>query len=140
VLRGTARSYKPEVRKLVVRRLRELADSLAQAYGCSAECEIGEEGSPSIVNSPAETAHAVEAAKGIAGEQQVNGAAPPATWSEDFANYLGHKPGAFVRIGNRGSTDHQGGLHTPAYDFNDRVLPVGAGYWVKLVETELSRP
>jgi hippurate hydrolase len=25
-------------------------------------------------------------------------------------------------------------LHNPGYDFNDDILPLGATYWVKLVE------
>jgi hypothetical protein len=29
-------------------------------------------------------------------------------------------------------------LHNPHYDFNDEVLPLGASYWVKLVETRLA--
>ena len=44
------------------------------------------------------------------------------------------RPGAFIFVGN-GDT---AGLHHPAYDFNDEVIPVGTSYWVKLVETALA--
>ncbi len=30
-------------------------------------------------------------------------------------------------------------LHNPSYDFNDELLPLGATYWVKLVERYLAR-
>jgi len=30
-------------------------------------------------------------------------------------------------------------LHSPHYDFNDAVLPLGASYWVRLAESVLSR-
>jgi metal-dependent amidase/aminoacylase/carboxypeptidase family protein len=30
-------------------------------------------------------------------------------------------------------------VHNPRYDFNDDILPVGASYWAKLVETALPR-
>ena len=30
-------------------------------------------------------------------------------------------------------------LHNPNYDFNDALLPVGATYWVKLVEAYLPK-
>ena len=30
-------------------------------------------------------------------------------------------------------------LHNPSYDFNDELLPLGATYWVKLVERFLAR-
>ena len=46
-----------------------------------------------------------------------------------------------VAAGNLRSTDvgngDTAGLHHPAYNFNDDVIPVGASYWVKLVETAL---
>jgi hippurate hydrolase len=29
-------------------------------------------------------------------------------------------------------------VHNPNYDFNDEILPIGASYWVKLVEQELA--
>jgi hippurate hydrolase len=28
-------------------------------------------------------------------------------------------------------------VHNPAYDFNDRVLPTGASYWVRVAEAAL---
>ena len=43
------------------------------------------------------------------------------------------RPGAFIFVGNGDSA----GLHHPAYNFNDEVIPVGTSYWVKLVETAL---
>jgi metal-dependent amidase/aminoacylase/carboxypeptidase family protein len=43
------------------------------------------------------------------------------------------RPGAFIFIGNGDSA----GLHHPAYDFNDHVIPVGVSYWARLVETAM---
>jgi hippurate hydrolase len=54
--------------------------------------------------------------------------------SEDFACYLQHKPGCFLRLGN-GDTPM---LHNAAYDFNDANLAVGAAYWTRLVERFLT--
>ena len=45
------------------------------------------------------------------------------------------RPGSFIFIGN-GDT---AGLHHPAYDFNDDIIPLGVTYWVKLAETSLAR-
>ena len=39
-------------------------------------------------------------------------------------------------IGN-GSSDGDCLLHNPHYDFNDDIIPLGASYWVGLVEQEL---
>ena len=50
---------------------------------------------------------------------------------------LEEKPGCYIWLGN-GPTDGGCLLHNPQYDFNDDILPIGASYWVKLVETILS--
>jgi hippurate hydrolase len=50
---------------------------------------------------------------------------------------LQQRPGCYVWIGN-GSGDGNRNLHSPHYDFNDAILPLGASYWAHLVETLLS--
>ena len=40
----------------------------------------------------------------------------------------------FIFIGNGDSA----ALHHLAYNFNDEAIPVGASYWVRLVETALA--
>ena len=47
------------------------------------------------------------------------------------------KPGSYVWIGNGGPHSTGAMLHNPNYDFNDRILPVGASYWVELAESRL---
>ena len=59
---------------------------------------------------------------------------PPVMGAEDFSFMLEARPGAFIFVGNGDSA----GLHHPAYDFNDEVIPVGTSYWVRLVETALA--
>jgi len=61
----------------------------------------------------------------------------PVMGSEDFAFMLENKPGAYIMIGNGGG---EGGrmLHNARYDFNDAILPIGASYWARLVETSLA--
>jgi len=58
--------------------------------------------------------------------------------SEDFAFMLERTPGAFIFLGNG---EGEGGceLHNPRYNFNDDILPVGASYFARLVETKLAR-
>jgi hippurate hydrolase len=56
--------------------------------------------------------------------------------AEDFAYMLREKPGCYVWIGN-GLAEGGCMLHNPRYDFNDDILTLGSGYWVKLVETLL---
>jgi hippurate hydrolase len=53
--------------------------------------------------------------------------------SEDFSFMLQAKPGAFARLGQGGS-DTGCFLHNSHYDFNDAVIPLGAGYLAALAE------
>ncbi len=53
--------------------------------------------------------------------------------AEDFSFMLNERPGAYIFVGNGNSS----GLHHPAYDFNDDVIPAGTSYWVRLVETAM---
>ncbi len=57
--------------------------------------------------------------------------------AEDFAYMLAERPGCYAWLGNGPGV---GGcmLHSPHYDFNDELLPIGASWWVRLVEQELA--
>ena len=55
--------------------------------------------------------------------------------SEDFSYMLEEKPGAYIWLGAGENSEK---LHSPFYDFNDELLPIGANYWANLAETILS--
>ena len=138
VVSGTSRSYKPEIRDLLQKRITELAHSMAGAYGCMADVHYDRR-YPPLVNHAEQTAAAVMAASALVGAENVIANAPPVTGSEDFAFMLEARPGGFVMIGNGVAPDgsfHY--VHTPRYDFNDEILTLGAGYWIGLVQQELS--
>jgi amidohydrolase len=137
VVRGTARSYKPEIRDLLQKRIAELAHSLAGAYGCTAAVDH-DRCYPPLVNHAEQTAVSVAAATALVGVDNVNGDASQQTGSEDFAFMLQARPGGFVVIGNGVAPDGSfHNVHTPLYDFNDQILTLGASYWVSLVQQEL---
>ncbi|MBK7492096.1 MAG: amidohydrolase [Nitrosomonas sp.] len=139
IIRGTFRSFKNAVREQLEQGIRQLAQSVAQGFGIHADILINPEnpGYPVTINSPEETARAIRAAIAVAGEQCVDTAPTPSMGAEDFAFMLLQKPGCYIWIGN-GSSQGSCLLHNPNYDFNDEILPLGAAYWVKLVENELS--
>jgi len=137
VLRGTIRSFKPEVQELVERSIERLCSGVASAYGA----QIGvtfEHRYPPTVNTAPEAETCRRAALGFLGEDKVQSDALPSMGAEDFAYMLREKPGCYVWLGNGPGT---GGctLHNPHYDFNDEALPVGITYWVKLVQELLPR-
>jgi hippurate hydrolase len=131
---GTVRSLKKEVAKLAEERMRSISAGLAAANGAEIEIDF-QPNYPVTFNHAEETAFSSDIAAEIAGEAQVNRSMPPVMGGEDFSYMLEARPGAFIFIGNGDSA----GLHHPAYDFNDEVIPHGVSYWVKLAETALAR-
>jgi hippurate hydrolase len=137
VVTGTSRSYSPAVRALLERRIGELAQGLALAHGCTAEVAY-RRGVSATVNHAGETDVALAVATGLVGEEAVNGAMVPVTGAEDFGLMLEACPGNFMFIGGGAGPDGTSpNLHTPHFDFNDAIIPLGVAYWVGLVEQEL---
>jgi hippurate hydrolase len=117
-------------------RMRQLCKGIAAAYGAEVEFSY-ERRYPPTVNHPKEAHFSTVAAERVMGAEKVLRGEPPIMAAEDFAWMLQEKPGCYVWIGN--GPQHQGGcmLHSPGYDFNDRILPIGASYWVELTEGRL---
>ena len=133
-LRGTARSLLPEVRDTLENRLREIVEGTAKAYGARATLTYGRH-YPVTKNHPQQTEFAAGIASEVAGGDAVDTNTPPVMGGEDFSFMLEARPGAFIFIGNGDSA----GLHHPAYDFNDDVLPAGISFWARLVETAMPK-
>jgi hippurate hydrolase len=131
-LRGTARSLIPKVRDMLERRLHEVVENTAKAYGATATLKY-RRGYPVLANHAAQTDFAARVAGEIAGQDKVDTNMAPVMGAEDFSFMLNARPGAFIFVGNGDSA----GLHHPAYNFNDETIPFGTSYWVKLAETAL---
>lgn len=132
VVSGTARCFTPETQAILDRRIVELAEGLAALHGATATATTTW-GTIPLVNHPEQTVVAAEAARTLVGDGAVETNAGAVTGGEDFAFMLKDKPGAFIFIGN----GEGAGLHTPTFDFNDAIIPLGAAWWVRVVEQEL---
>ncbi|WP_342129630.1 M20 aminoacylase family protein [Hydrogenophaga sp. OTU3427] len=135
-LQLTVRTLDRQTRDTVERRIHELARAQAESFGLTAEVDY-RRGYPVLVNTPAETRFAHGVARKLFSDPERVRMGPPIMASEDFAFMLERVPGCYLFIGN--GTDSEGGcsVHNPHYDFNDTLLPVGAAYWVGLVERYL---
>ena len=132
LLRGTARSLQPEVQDLLERRLHEVVEGTAKSHGAKAKLTYRRD-YPITSNHPVQTEFAASVAQEIVGKERVDTKVAPVMGAEDFSFMLEARPGAFIFVGNGESE----GLHHPAYDFNDEIIPVGSSYWVRLVEKAL---
>ncbi|MFC1834988.1 amidohydrolase [Thermodesulfobacteriota bacterium] len=132
IMRGTVRYFNPVLEDLIPLRIRSLAENIASGFGVEADV-FYEKGCPPTVNTEDEARIARETAKQVTGEENLVRCSPVMI-GEDFAFFLNERPGAYGFIGNGVDSAP---LHSPLYDFNDKILPVGASFFVRLVENVL---
>jgi hippurate hydrolase len=132
---GTVRTFRAETRDMAERRVKEIVSGIAAAMGGSAEVEY-KRGYPATVNAEREAAFAARVGERVFGRGNVITDHEPTMGGEDFSYMLEARPGAYVFLGQGGA---QLGclLHNPNYDFNDEVIPLGAGYLAALAEEAL---
>lgn len=132
-IRGTTRSFDPEVDRTIQDEMRRICTEVGSAMGVTVEFDGGNMYYPPTVNDPAEAEFATRVLRDVVGDERVMTELPPSMGSEDFSFMSQAKPGCFIGIGNGDST----GLHTATYDFDDNAAPFGVAYWTRLVETAL---
>lgn len=134
-LKISVRSFSEEVRAQLRERIITLTTLHTEGYGATVDIDY-QEGYPVVVNTDDETRLAQAVAEELVGTEHVIAPFGPVTGSEDFAYYLQHKPGCFLRLGNG---EDCAMLHNAKYDFNDSNLTTGAAYWARLVERYLGQ-
>lgn len=127
---GTVRTIDESVRDFCEHRIHNIAAGVAKSFGATAKVEYIRD-YPVTVNHPAAVARATKAAARVS---QVNADTPPLMVSEDFSFMLRERPGAFMFLGQGPGP----GLHSSMFDFNDRILMIGADYWISLVRGDAS--
>ena len=129
---GTVRTFSSDVRDMVDRRMAEICQGHAKAFGVDVNC-VYIRGYPATINSDAQTAFAVDVAKEICGDKMVVSDRPRDMGAEDFSYLLQKKPGCYLYLGQ----GEGAAWHNAAFDFNDEASPVGASFFVRLVERAL---
>lgn len=130
-LEGTIRTSRPEVREHIFRGLERMIGAAADLHNAEIDIEF-EEGYPPVINHPYATTVARSAARATVGGDNVVSAEYPSMGSEDFSFYLKEKPGAFVRLGARKPHWEATPLHSPLFDIDEGVLPIGASYFERV--------
>ncbi|WP_020559292.1 M20 aminoacylase family protein [Thiofilum flexile] len=129
---GTIRTLAEQQRTLIKERLAHIVTQTAQTFGAQADLTI-KSLYPVTQNTEQEAEYCYEAAKSLVGDSNTLWNPLPSMAAEDFSFMLQQRPGAYIWIGNGGTT-HTRPLHNPYYDFNDAILPLGASFWVRLVQ------
>ncbi|WP_132050753.1 M20 aminoacylase family protein [Pseudocnuella soli] len=132
ILRLSIRNMDPQLREMVLDKIRAITKAQASSFNCQYEIREGIPGAV-LVNTPENTQWAAGVARAVFGAAAVDDALHPYLGSEDFAFMLQQKKGTYCMLGN-GDTPM---VHHPAYIFDQEILPIGATYWVGLAESYL---
>lgn len=133
---GTTRTFSVAMQDNLELRMRRLCDGIASAHGAKVVFSYNRH-CPPTVNHFNETEFAASIAARVVGQENVLKEVTPAMAGEDFAWMLMAKKGSYIWIGNGPKAGNAEMLHSATYDFNDRILPVGASFWAELAESWL---
>jgi hippurate hydrolase len=136
-LSGTVRAFSSEVMTLIGENMARVAQGVAAGFGARAKTDYRPIFAP-LVNDPQEADYAAAVCGEVVGAAQVRRDPPLIMASEDFSFMLNEVRGCYLNIGN-GDGEGACEVHNPSYDFNDRALPYGAGFYARLVEKRLAR-
>ena len=118
---GTVRSFDPEVRKMLPKRIRQVLESTAQAYMVDVEIEYIFD-LPAVFNDNELTMLAYDAAKEIVGEEGIVDPIP-SMGGEDFSIFTEKIPGFFFWLGvENKEKDMNYVWHNSRFDGDDRSI------------------
>ena len=133
IVGGTLRTMKAATREAFLEQIETIAKSAAKVTGCEVSMEL-RPGYPPTINHEADALFAQGVISEVLGPDGLETGMSPAMAAEDFSYMLQQKEGAYIWLG--AGKDSQN-LHSPLYDFNDDLLPMGASLWVRMVEARL---
>ncbi|MES3629295.1 MAG: amidohydrolase [Longimonas sp.] len=131
---GTLRTTQPDDRARLRDKMEDLTQLWSTQTGASIELDF-EDGSPPVMNDPMLIEHTADTISDEFGPQAVHRIAQNSMGGEDFAHYLKHVPGAFVRVGTASGPATKYPLHHQCFDIDETaLLPT-----VRLMRTVLVR-
>ena len=117
-------------RNYLLKKIEEISKNTAISHNCETVFKITP-GYPPTINDKHCAEQVRKIFKKTFGEHTVDMEHSATMGSEDFSYMLKKRPGAYVWLGCGEKSEK---LHSPYYDFNDKLLPIGAKYWTNLVE------
>ena len=131
---GTCRTTNNETRDRMLKQIKKVASDAAAIHDCTVEMEI-RPGYPPTINNAEKAEVASNVFENTFGKEKILTDQTPSMGSEDFSYMLQERPGAYIWLGNGEESEN---LHSVHYNFNDKLLPIGAHYWATLSETLLA--
>ncbi|WP_249870313.1 M20 metallopeptidase family protein [Oceanobacillus saliphilus] len=136
-LKGSIRTYKPEIREKLKERFFGLTNQIAEAFGTKAIVEYTE-GYPATINTPKWAQLARQSVRKAIGEDAAP-ACQPSLAGEDFGRFLKKYPGAFIWLGCQiEDAEAQAPLHDANFKLNEQALPDGTKLLVQIAVDALN--
>lgn len=143
LMRGTVRTFSDEVLDRIEARMSDIVHHMAAAMEAKVDFSF-QRNYPTLINHDEPVRQCLQVGRELFGADHVHDDVEPTLGAEDFAFFLREIPGCYLFLGN-GQGDHRLSghglgpcrLHNASYDFNDALLPLGAAFWVRLVESLL---
>jgi hippurate hydrolase len=129
---GTVRGFDDGVRALIRERMRAICAGMATAFQVEINADIRDTFSV-LVNSEEHSKVIADVARTVVDPAKVITRSTPKMGSEDFSDMLHAVPGAYFWLGHEGSVP----LHNPGYILDDKILPIGASMFARIIETRL---
>jgi amidohydrolase len=124
-LQGTIRTFKPEIRAIIINRFNQIVEGIASSMGCQVEVEI-QSITPAVINNPQVAALVQETVQEILGQSELD-TSMMTMGSEDMAFLMQDVPGCYFFVG---SANPARGLdaahHHPQFDIDEESLPRAA--------------
>lgn len=122
-LSGTVRAFSDEDRERLLRRIAEVGQGIAGAFGATATMELGA-GCPPVVSDPAIAELVREAVRNSPGAELIE--PQPLTVGDDVALFMRRVPGCYFLLGaGNESSGITAPHHHPEFDIDEACLPLG---------------
>ncbi|MCA9068134.1 MAG: amidohydrolase, partial [Planctomycetaceae bacterium] len=128
VLEGSIRAQEPVVREGLHKSIERIARSIGELHNARTEVTI-DLGTPPLINDPAIAAISREAVRASLGDNAIKRLEIANMGGEDFAYYLNHVHGCYVRFGSVVEGKEGFPAHSSRFDFDEEALAIGARYY-----------
>ena len=119
---------------MIERRIKEIAQGVAQMYGISARAQYTRL-YPAMYNTPERVEEARAVAQEVLGEDKVH-SLTGTMGGEDFSFMLLERPGCLFRLGMK-DEEHNAPVHNERFNFNDKAIATGAAVLASVALTRM---
>ena len=125
-LKGTIRTFEPEIRDLVIKRFHQIVENVSSALECESIIEIRSI-TPAVINHPDITNRVQQVAGRVLPNDHLDYKSMT-MGSEDMAFIMQQIPGCYFFIGSANKDKNlDASHHHPKFDFDESILPTAVG-------------